>query len=444
PPAECRGVWYQCGKANLLPGQGAVYSGPMATYCVWHRPMAIFRPEVNRSFFVYGNADNSPTISFYDHASGSFAYPVVLGSNPDGDAHRNPTLLIDEAGYLHVFYGAHGHQTHVLRSERPWDITAWAEAAQIEDPGTSYPQPWQLLPGEIFVSYRQAPGWRFRMSADGARSWRDPVDIVNFGCPDDARGCAECSIYGITVAEGGDYPRRLHFAWSRLGGGTPEEIESKHLWARRYNVYYACSDDGGSTWKRSDGSRYELPINEEQAEKIWDCGQRGIWLTDIQVDSRGNPYILFLDSRVETFEARWMVARRVPDGWAFTEVTRSDHMYDAGALIAIADDDLRIWGPTTDVQPHEDGGDIDEWCSTDGGATWELARHLTSGSRYSHNHVKPVMGHQLGTGDLRAIWNYGDSMSPPETRDVRLYFYGEKQHGPREIPFPAGPDSQEA
>ncbi len=444
PPARCRGIWYECGRANLLPGQGAVYSGAMATYCAWHRPLAIYRPEVNRTFFVYGNADNSPTISMYDHASGQFAWPMVLGSNPDGDAHRNPTLLIDEDGYLYVFYGAHGHATVALKSDAPLDISSWSEVAPLDDPGTSYPQPWQLTAGELFVSYRQAPGWRCRVSRDGAQSWEPSVDLVNFGCPDDARGCAEHSIYGITVAADGEYPRRVHFAWSRLGGGTPEEIENKHLWARRYNIYYACSDDGGQTWQRSDGSAYELPIDEDAAEKIYDCGEHGVWLKDIQLDSQGNPYILFLDSEIETFETAWKVARLTSEGWKFVHVTESNHMYDAGALIFVSDDDLRIWGPTTHGQPREDGGEIEEWRSTDGGATWENTQHLTEGSKLSHNHVKPVMGHQLGTGDLRAIWSYGDSMSPPTTTDVRLYHYGEKMAGPREIPFPPGPETQEA
>ncbi|MCD6359560.1 MAG: BNR-4 repeat-containing protein [Armatimonadetes bacterium] len=442
PPPECRGVWYHCGTVNLLPDQGAVYSGPMATYCAWHRPMAVYSPEVRRSFFVYGNADNSPTLSFDDHASGTFAYPVVLGANPDGDAHRNPTLLVDEHGFLYVFYGAHGDPTRVLRSRRPLDIGEWDEAAPLDDPHTSYPQPWQLVDGELFVSFRQAPGWCFRISRDGARTWDETVNLVNFGATSEARGCVEYAIYGLTVAEAGPWPRRIHFAWSRLGGGTADEIANKHLWARRYNIYYACSDDGGRTWRRSDGSEYDLPIDERTAEKIYDCGRRGIWLKDIQVNSRGVPYLLFLDARVETFESRWMVARLTPEGWRFVHVTDSDHMYDAGALIFISDDDLRIWGPSRDVQPHEDGGDIEEWRSSDGGASWHRTRDLTTGSRFSHNHVKPVMGHQSGTGDLRAIWSYGDSRMPPQTRDVRLYYYGEAMDAPSEISFPSPPGEQ--
>ncbi len=442
PPPETRGVWYHCGSANLLPDQGAVYSGPMATYCVWHRPMAIYAEGVNRTFFVYGGAGNRPTISFYDHDSGRWAYPVVIGENPDGDAHRNPTLHIDEEGYLYMFWGAHGHQTHVHRSVRPYEITQWEERAEVEpDGGTSYPQPWMLRDGEIFVSYRKAPGWRFRTSTDGARTWSEPTDICAFGMNAAARGTAEFSIYGVTVAEDGEYPRRLHFAWSRLGGGTPEEVESKHLWGRRYNVYYAYTDDGGRTWRRSDGTAYELPIAEDEAEQLWDSGTHGVWLKDIQLDSAGNPYILFLDAEVETFHAWWKVARMTEAGWEIVGGTESDHMYDAGCLMMLADDDIRIWGPSRDLQPHEDGGEIEEWRSSDGGATWALGRQLTSGSQWSHNHVKPVMGHRRGPGDVRAIWSYGDSRRPPETTDVRLYYIGDGMDQGREIPFPPGPEA---
>ncbi len=440
PPPETRGVWYHCGSANLLPDQGAVYCGPMATYCAWHRPMAIYRADANRSYFVFGSAGNRPTISYYDHSAGTWAYPVVIGENPDGDAHRNPTLLIDEEGYLYMFWGAHGHESFVHRSVRPHDISEWEGRAALEETGATYPQPWMLREGELFVSYRKAPGWRCRFSTDGALTWSDPVDIAAFGVADNARGASEFAIYGSTVAEEGPHPRKLHFAFSRLGGGTPEEVATKHLWGRRYNLYYTRSDDGGRTWRRSDGTQYDLPTGEEQAEKLYDSGTRGVWIKDIQLDLDGNPMILFLEGEVETFHAWWKVARQTPDGWEIADVTESDHMYDAGALMVFARDDIRMWGASGDNQPHEDGGEIEEFTSTGGGATWSLTRRLTEGSQYSHNHVKPIMGHRDGPGDVRAIWSYGDSRKPPETDDVRLYYIGDGMDRGREIPFPPGPE----
>ena len=424
------GIWYACGTANTLPGRKYVYGGGKATYSSWHRPMAVYAAAVDKTFFVFGDAHNRPNISTYDHKTGTFADPVVLGTNIDGNAHRNPTILIDEAGTIFVFRGYNGMPTHVVRSASPHDITQWLPRTPVE-PGSkaSYPQPWQLKPGEIFVSYRQSPGWSYRISKDGAQSWAPTVNLVRF---------EGCLIYAVTVAETGPYPRKVHIAWSRLGGGTDEEQRTKHLWARRYNVYYACSADGGRTWQRSDGRPYDLPITEASAEKLYDCGQRGVWLKDIQLDSKGEPGILFIDADVATFRSAWKLARRSAGAWRVADVATSDHMYDGGALVIVADDDVRIYAPTTPSQPGYDGGEIEEWRSVDGGLTWKNTAHLTTGSAYSHNHVKPVLHHERGRGDLRVLWTYGDSTYPPATRQVSLYCYGERMGKSRRIQ--RGPD----
>ena len=411
------GVWYCCGTANVLPGHAHVYSGPMATYCMWHRPMAVHCQEVGKTFFVYGNAANEPAVSFYDHERDRFARPVVLGRNPDGDAHRNPTLLVDAEGFLYVFFGAHSDPTTVVRSAEPYSIADWAPRATIDDPRTSYPQPWELRPGEIFVSYRHTPpGWCFRRSRDGAASWAPRRTLIEF------EGCA---IYAVSVAATGDWPRAVHIAWSRLGGGTDEEKRTKHPWALRHHVYYAWSDDGGETWRRRDGSTYALPIREETAEKIHDCGERGVWLKDLQLDPGGEPCILFIDAEVATYRSEWKFARWSDGRWGVHDVAVSDHMYDAGGLVILDEQDYRIYAPTTPSQPREDGGEIDEWRSADRGRTWTRTARITSGSTYSHNQVRVVHNHRAGAGDFRVLWSYGDSDSPPADRTVHLYRYGE-------------------
>ncbi len=427
-PGQYRGVWYCCGQANTLPGKIYVYSGPMATYCAWHRPMAVYSPEADATFFVFGDADNAPAIGRYDHVQGRMSDPLVLGSNPDGDAHRNPTLLIDGEDHLFVFYGAHNHPTKVLRSRNPLDIASWESRAEI--PETSYPQPWPLQPGELFLTYRgggarEGTPWRFRHSTDGGHSWSEGAELAFF---------PECAIYGVSIAESGSYPRKVHFVWSRLGGGTPDEIEGKHLWARRYNVYYACSDDGGHTWKRSDGSAYGLPIDEESAEKVYDCGQRGVWLKDIQLDPQGNPCTLFIDAEVSTYESQWKLGRFAAGVWSFTDIATSDHLYDDGGLAILSADDYRVYAPTTATQPHEDGGEIEAYRSVDQGKTWAHTRSLTSGSTYSHNNVKVVWNHEKQKArDFTVMWSYGDSVEPPETREVSLHRYGEAMDGPWEV-----------
>lgn len=422
--SDYRGVWYCCGTVNLLDGNNHVYSGPMATYSAWHRPMAVYAPAVNRTYFVFGNERNAPAIGSYEHDTRTFARPVVLGANPDGDAHRNPTLALDDTGRLYVFFGAHNDPTRVLRSERPCETGAWRECAAIVDPATSYPQPYQLLPGEMFVSYRErSSGWRSRVSRSHGETWEDPVDIVEFEGND---------IYAVSIAETGDYPRRIHLAWSRLGGGSDEEIRTKHLWARRYNIYYAFSQDGGRTWRRSDGGLYKLPVREADAEKLYESGERGVWLKDIQLGPDGRPLILFIEADPFTYVSHWKCGRLRGDGWGFSNIAVGDHMYDDGGIV-IEDGSVTVYAPTTASQPGEDGGEIDVWRSADGDGPWKRGEPLTEGSDLSHNNVKVVFNHEAGPGDMQVTWSYGDSVSPPSTAESRLFAYGRNMERPRLI-----------
>ena len=79
----------------------------------------------------------------------------------------------------------------------------------------------------------------------------------------------------------------------------------------------------------------------------------------------------------------------------------------------------------------------EEWRSVDGGATWTNSRHITAGSKLSHNQVKTVFNHR--PGDFRMMWSYGDSVFPPSTTDVFLYHYGDTLSKPAQMRFNTPP-----
>jgi len=401
--------------------------------------MAVYAPEVNRTFFVFGDQHNRPCIAFFDHGAGEFSTPLALGKNPDGNAHRNPTLLINEDGLLYVFYGYVGanQPLHVLRSVGPYDIANWVRREDLAPSGASYPQPWQLESGKITVVYRVTRGWCCRTTGDGGRSWSEPTIIIQFS---DYEFLS--TAYAMTVAENGSFPRRIHLTWSKLGGGSSEEQRTKPLWARRYDVYYACSDDGGDTWRRSDGTALRLPISEADAEKVYESGEHGVWLKDIQLDSAANPCILFIDADTRTYASTWKFARSANGAWSLSDIATSDHMYDGGAILLSSADDFRMYGPTKTVQEYCDGGEIVEWRSSDQGKTWHAAAQLTTASRYSHNHVKAVRNRQQGDGRFRLFWSYGDGSTPPAIKQVDLFYWGEGMTEARRIAVRALTDSQ--
>ena len=413
------GIWHASGcQRRVSPTAKTVYGGAHATYCAWTRPMAVYAPSQDKTFFVFGNAENSPTVCCYDHKTRTFANAVVVGANLDMDAHRNPHLLIDEAGYLYVFYGAHCSPAYLVKSARPFDISEWLPMGVVAEQA-SYPQPWQLKPGEISVLFRQGgthdAGEARVVSRDGGRTWSQPQLIA---CSPPKNG-----FYAVSIAETGPYPRKVHLAWSVTRGD----------WWQRYHVYYACSEDGGATWRRSDGTTYETPIAEDRSQMVFrsDEPDRGVWLTDMQLDSSGNPYVLFVDGQTLTYQCVWRLATLRRGKWGVHEIAACDHMYDGGSLLSLADDELRAYLPTTPAQSYLDGGDMDEWRSADGGVTWRKWKSLTSGSHYSHNHAKTVFNQQRG--DFQVFWNYGDAQFPPETRQVDLYFYGDDLPAPQKM-----------
>ena len=85
------------------------------------------------------------------------------------------------------------------------------------------------------------------------------------------------------------------------------------------------------------------------------------------------------------------------------DVAVSGHVYDAGGLVILSDNDLRVYAPTTASQPHEDGGKIEKWKSTDKSKTWTNTAHMTLGSEYSYNQVKIVFNSQKRKGLFRVF-----------------------------------------
>ena len=115
-----RGIWYY----NQETGDEYVYkySGGLGTYCAKHLPLAVYAPEVNKTFFVYGGT--RPTdrvllemVSFYDHDTGTVPRPTILLDKATADAHDNPVLSIDDEGYLWVVRECARQEPPLLHSQ---------------------------------------------------------------------------------------------------------------------------------------------------------------------------------------------------------------------------------------------------------------------------------------------------------------------------------------
>ena len=153
-----RGIWYM--NQRTKDEYVYKYSGGLGTYCAKHRPLAVYREDVKRTYFCYGGAPEDDSrklqmmVSYFDHATGTVPRPVMLLDKGTSDAHDNPVLSVDDEGYIWIFSTAHGRSrpAYIHRSRKPHDIGAFDLVKPVRRKGDgwepltnfSYMQAWHL------------------------------------------------------------------------------------------------------------------------------------------------------------------------------------------------------------------------------------------------------------------------------------------------------------
>ena len=372
------GLWY---------GNLGYYQGPAATFPSNMQPMALYDATSNKTFFVWANGYSPAwaTIGAYNHATGEIVDVNRVMDLTDTDGHRNPTIHIDSAGYIYVFAAAKNSPIWIKKSNAPRDITAWSWSPSI--PGNcTYSQPHALAAGEITVFHRTGPdyGWSYRRSTNGGASWGPEVRVVSPANP------VVDGVYAQTASRSGT----VHIVWTVLDSTTQ----------LRKNFWYAKSA-GGVAWTRADGTALTLPIDARTGgELVFNSGADQVNTQDIQIDSAGNPIILVSHGQ-NPGAWHWKLVKRVAGTWqAYSVGAVGDRQFDNGGLILDSDTLFRALLPTGAGIAGQDGGNIEEWLSTDAGLTWALNRTLTA-DPLNHNHVKVAQNGQPG---FRAFWSYGN------------------------------------
>jgi hypothetical protein len=412
-----RGVWYQCCTPSQPQPAPYVYkySGGLGTYCAKHRPFAIYRDEVQKTFFCYGGAaEDSPTrllhmVSYYDHRRGVVPRPTILLDKQTSDAHDNPTLCIDDEGRLWVFSSAHGtaRPSFIHRSVRPYDIDQFeaVPAAKLLDgrevPITnfSYMSPW-FTPGRGFIaffSYYGRPAARFCMTSQDGFHWSEWIRIP----------AIQQGYYQISVATA----EKAACAFNRGSGNNIGD---------RTDLYYLETFDFGRTWRAADGTQLDAPpssIANPALVRLFHTERCNVYLKDIDFDQQARPVILFLTTKGKdcgpSGDPRiWRTARWTGDRWEVRAAMRSDNNYDCGSLYLEAGA-WRIIAPTqTGPQPYNTGGEMAMWLSRDQGQSWEMVKQLTRGSQYNHTYARrPLHAHP----DFYALWADGHARRPSES-----------------------------
>lgn len=242
----------------------------------------------NNSIVTHGDTQY---ISYYD-AEGR----LVLGKRRSGtaewtlhrtqysgnvkDAHNVISMMVDGDGYLHLSFDHHGHQLNYCRSIAPDTLVLGDKEPMIgsEEEDVTYPEFHRLADGDLLFVYRSGASGRGNMVMNRydvkTRKWERVQDVLVDG--ENARN----AYWQLYVDRAGT----IHLSWVWR---ETWHVETNH------DLCYARSFDGGKTWYKTDGSRYDLPIRLDNAEYACRIPQNSelINQTGMSADAAGHPYI---------------------------------------------------------------------------------------------------------------------------------------------------------
>ena len=270
----------------------------------------------NVTYVSYQGANEDPYVAAYDHESQRWTGPFqagtsILGKDPTKkiDSHGKPTMIIDDEGYIHIFYGGHGgvkdlhgenpigdvhsgENRHAV-SLRPYDITEWRDLNNVTPFGT-YNQAIKMDNGDIYLFYRHGAhrsNWVYQKSTDNGLTFAAPVSYLKTKRRDDGIGtdswyASVSKGQGDDIVMGFDY----HYCWDR---GAPRNNRGGHSTERK-NLYFATFNTKTNRWANVKGERLSLPITKEEADQkalAVDTGDMWTFGGITKVDASGTPHI---------------------------------------------------------------------------------------------------------------------------------------------------------
>jgi hypothetical protein len=408
-----RGIWYGLKE----------YGGGYALFPSQHSPMAVHCAKVRKTFFVYGGTvagklQLQAMASYYDHERDMVPRPTIVHDwGKTSDAHKNPTISVDDDGHVWVFVSGHGDAGYVYRSSKPYSVENFEQI--IATPMT-YPNPWWISGKGLFLFFT-------KYDHNRESFWLSVRDGKSLAYPETWKTCGQLNAWTVGQKDG----KPGHGNYQFTGAHGSRVATAMNNWIGRTrdrsNLFYLQSDDMGKTWQTADGKDFTPPVREVKCRALvrdfWSEGLQ-VYIQHLTFNRQGRPAILFLTSPAgQTNEGpgkprTWTVAHWVGDRWTFHPVTTSSHNFDCGSLYIEDDGTWRIIGPTEPgPQLWRSGGEVAMWTSNDEGKSWKKLKQLTAGSQHNHCYVRqPVNAHP----NFYALW--ADGHGTNKTALCRLCF----------------------
>ncbi|WP_035647930.1 BNR repeat-containing protein [Flavobacterium sp. ASV13] len=196
------------------------------------------------------------------------------------DAHNTISIAIDGDGYLHISWDHHDTKLRYAKSKSPLSLDLDKEESMtgIAEQKVTYPEFHNLPNGNLVFFYRSGASGRGNMILNlysvKEKKWSQlQSNLLN--------GEEQRSAYWQARV---DKKGTIHLSWVWRESW---DVSTNH------DICYARSFDGGLTWEKSNGEKYNLPITVTSAEIAWKIPEKSSLInqTSMIADGNGNPYI---------------------------------------------------------------------------------------------------------------------------------------------------------
>lgn len=356
------------------------------TYSFISQPASVYAN--GRTYSIYqGGSRFLPNVTYYDHASGTWATPVQLttfsSTGNVSDGHGAPSMFIDNDGFLYAACCAHSSTFQLFRSASAYSISSWVRKDDPSGTFGTYPS-WTEYNDVLRFIYRfgnpQGGVWRYRNSTDGATTFAPAQTFVDFT---DGGGTHGTYIGGKELVGS-----KLYFTMTKLIGTS------------RFNVYAAYLDFATGHVHSVSGVDQGITISEAEADvccRILNSGTSTTNENQVHVLG-GNVYVIYNEGLDSTKVWRTNFTFWNGVSWS-AQVTITTHDQSSNYVDFIVDSTTSIdafittGGFATDVA----SGDMELWHWN--GATWSKTRTIfaqgQSGDAYNHNFATAKWGDGL-------------------------------------------------
>ena len=306
--------------------------------------------------------------------------------------HTQPSVGIDESGYIHVAYNMHNMPWQYKVSKEPEDIsefkflgdlltleelsivkhqnrTPFPQIGSAAIPGTqiTYPAFFNDRKGNLYVTYRFATrpkrNWVERGFAGGVGRYnKENKEWQNLGgtiliTTDDAdlpEGIKEVKIPTFAISKGWsaylimlffDQHNGMHLSWTWREGGAGSDCS---------HPSYAFSPDQGASFYRANGTKYKLPIGVADADVVsaQDQIEKFYAPTCLAFDPLSQPHVLLNPIGAGRF---FKVYNNSENIW------KTSSKSPFGATKIFIDDNGTSWAFATGLRVFERRNNLSKW-----------------------------------------------------------------------------------